>query len=421
MNEPSQNWAKCYEYGAARIHSPASVDQLRQIVQSSPNVRALGTRHSFNGLPDTEGDLVHLGRMSRPLAIDRERMTVTAEAGIRYGELGAYLEANGFALANLASLPHISVAGACSTATHGSGDRNGNLATSVCGVDLMVADGSIVQLGRNETPETFDGAVVALGALGIAVRVTLDILPTFAVRQDVYEDMPFDEALGHFDETMSSGYSVSLFTDWTAPCFNQVWRKRATSPDDDSPAEPEFFGGRLAAHDLNPIKGSSPENCTTQTGIPGRWNDRLNHFRMEFTPSVGDELQSEYLVPRSRAVEALRAVQLLADQIAPHLYLTEVRSIAADRMWLSTAYARDSVAIHFTWKKEWDAVHDLMPLIEAALAPYEPRPHWGKLFTIVPAVLRERYPRLHDFHSLAKSMDPAGKFRNAFVDGLLRS
>ena len=416
MTHPEQNWAECYTYKAAHIQSPRTIDEVQQIVRTSAKVKALGTRHSFNDIPDTPGDLISLRHLNQAISLDHDKQTVTIEAGMRYGELGRYLETEKFALPNLASLPHISVVVACATATHGSGDRNGNLATAVSAIEYIVADGSSVRFSRSDHPDVFDGVVVSLGALGIAKSITLDLVPSFAVRQDVYEGIPFETAITHFDEIMSGAYSTSMFTDWASPKINQTWRKRLTSTDDITEADPTFFGGSLAKRDLNPIKNASPKNCTTQTGIPGRWNERLNHFRMEFTPSVGEELQSEYLVPRRDAVEAILAVQTIADQIAPHVHLTEIRSIAADRMWLSTAYERDSIAIHFTWKKEWEAVHALMPQIEVLLAPYSPRPHWGKLFTVPAAHLHPRYPQLRAFRRLASSVDPDGKFRNDFLD-----
>jgi len=446
-----QNWAECYTYLAARIHAPRTLEEVQEIVGRSEKVKALGTRHAFNDSADSSGDLISLEHLNQLIDLNLEDRTVTVGAGMRYGELGKVLNEHGLALSNLASLPHISIVGACATATHGSGDQNGNLATSICGIEYVTGDGSLVTFSRSSASagpnqsgsraETFtqnrgkpesesknaqivkridsgplEGAVVALGALGIATSVTLDLVPEFWIRQDVYEGLPLETALNNFDEIMSGAYSTSLFTDWQTPKINQTWRKRLTTPDDKIEADPTYFGGTLAKHDLNPIKNASPENCTSQTGIPGLWNNRLNHFRMEFTPSVGEELQSEYLVPRQHAVAAIRAVHELADQIAPHLYLTEIRSIAADNLWLSTAYKQDSIAIHFTWHKEWESVHALMPKIEAALSPFSPRPHWGKLFTVPREVLQPRYPKLEAFCELAQRYDRTGKFRNAFLD-----
>lgn len=163
------------------------------------------------------------------------------------------------------------------------------------------------------------------------------------------------------------------------------------------------------------MPGISAAPCTEQLGVPGPWFARLPHFRPEFTPSSGVELQSEYLVPRTRAVEALRAVDAIRDRVAPVLQISEIRTIAADDLWLSTAYGRDSVGIHFTWVKDLDGVLPVLAALEECLAPYEPRPHWGKLFTIAPEALRAAYPRLPDFQALRHRFDPTGKFTNAFL------
>jgi xylitol oxidase len=178
----------------------------------------------------------------------------------------------------------------------------------------------------------------------------------------------------------------------------------------------DFFGATRATKNLHPIAALSAENCTDQMDVPGPWYDRLPHFKMGFTPSAGKELQSEYFVPRKNALDAILAVEKLHEQISPHLMITEIRTIAADDLWMSPAYKQDSVAIHFTWKPEWPEVSKLLPLIERELAPFNPRPHWGKLFTIPPAQLQSRCQKLHEFIALAKKFDPQGKFRNDFLN-----
>jgi xylitol oxidase len=236
--------------------------------------------------------------MDEVISLDPAKRTVTVAAGITYGQLCPYLDGKGFALHNLASLPHISVAGACSTATHGSGQRNGNLATAVSGLELVTADGTIVTLSREQDGETFNGAVVGLGALGVITRVILDIQPSFMMRQYVYEDLPLGELKKHFDAIESSGYSVSLFTDWRKQRINEVWIKSRIEEGQQFHASPEFYGAKLATRNLNPIAALSAKNCTEQMGVPGPWYERLPHFRIGFTPSAGKELQSEYFVPR---------------------------------------------------------------------------------------------------------------------------
>jgi len=340
----------------------------------------------------------------------------TVEAGITYGALSQYLNREGFALHNMASLPHISVAGACATATHGSGDANGNLATAIAGMEIVTADGTIVALSRERDGDALHGAVAGLGGLGVVTRMTLNVQPAFQMAQVVYERLPVDQLEAHFDEITSSAYSVSLFTDWRGSTVNQVWLKHVIVDGNPAPAEATFFGGSRATSKLHPLEGVSAENCTDQLGIVGPWYERLPHFRMDFTPSNGEELQSEYLVPRRHAVSVMRALREVAGELAPHLFISEVRTIAADTLWMSPCYNEDCVGIHFTWKQHWPEVELLLPIIEAKLEPFEARPHWGKLFTMAPARVQGLYERLPDFQRLLRSYDPEGKFSNWFVD-----
>lgn len=413
------NWAGNYTYGAAALHRPQSVEQVREVVRGSRKVRALGTRHSFNGIADTTGDLISLEYLDKVIALDPARRTVTVEGGIKYGQLGAYLAREGYALPNLASLPHISVAGACATATHGSGVGNGNLATAVAAMELVTGEGEVVQCSRDAQGERFEGMVVGLGGLGVVTKLTLDLLPSFVIRQDVYENLSLAQARAEFETIVSSGYSVSLFTDWQDENFNQIWLKRRVTDEAPISSARTFFGATLAPANLHPIPTMSSENCTPQMGIAGPWHERLPHFRMDFTPSSGEELQSEYYVPRRHAVAALETMAGLRKQIAPHLQISEVRTIAADTLWMSPCYREASVTIHFTWVKDWDAVRGLLPVIERALEPFDARPHWGKLFTMAPERVRALYPRLSDFISLLEAYDPQGKFRNAFLDAYI--
>jgi xylitol oxidase len=412
-----KNWAGNYTYRSRRIHEPESVEELAGIVRAADRVRALGTRHSFNDLADTTGEHVSLAHLAAPIRIDREAGTVTVGGGLRYGELCRSLESAGLALANLASLPHISVAGSCATGTHGSGDRNANLAAAAAAVEIVRADGEIERIDRDTPGHALHGAVVSLGALGVVNNVTLEVEPTFRVRQDVYEDLALPDFVEHFEAIVSAAYSVSIFTDWSGPSFHQVWLKsRADEERRPGPPPRELFGARLADRDLHPIRGLSADACTPQQGLPGPWHERLPHFRLDHTPSAGDELQSEYLVARADAVPALLAIEGLRNRLSPLVQVSEIRTIAADDLWLSPAYRRDSVAFHFTWKPDLERVLDRLRDIEAVLEPFEPRPHWGKLFTIDAHVLRSRYERRPDFVSLARRLDPGGKFRNDFVD-----
>jgi xylitol oxidase len=409
------NWSGNVTYGAARLHEPGSLDELQAIVRSARSLRVLGSRHSFSEIADTTGDLVSLRRLPRRFELDPVRATVTVDGAVRYGELGDRIDAAGFALHNLASLPHISVAGACATATHGSGDRNGNLATAVTAVELLRADGETVTLSRAADPETFPGAVVGLGALGVVTRVTLQLQPTFQVRQDLYEDLPLAAVVDHFDEITALAGSVSLFTEWRGPVFEEVWLKRRVDPETTFEPPPTLHGATRATVPIHPIRRMPADACTEQLGVPGPWHERLPHFRMDHTPSAGAELQTEYLMPRRHAVGALIAVDGLRDRIAPLLQVSEVRTVEADDLWMSTAVGRESVALHFTWQPDWPGVREVLPALEAALAPFDPRPHWGKLSTMAPEAIRAAYPRLPDFVALVDRFDPDGTFRNDYV------
>ena len=411
-----KNWAGNLEYSTDRLTSIDSLEQVRDFVKKTSKVKVLGTRHCFNNIADSTDNLLSLKSMDKVVALDPETRTVTIEAGMTYGQLCPYLNSKGFALHNLASLPHISIAGACSTATHGSGDKNGNLATAVSGLEMVTAAGEVVKLSRQADGETFRGAVVGLGALGVITKVTLDIQPTFMMRQYVYENLPLAQLKNNFETIVSSAYSVSLFTDWQKERVNELWIKSRTEEGQAFQANPEFFGAKLATKNLHPIAELSAENCTEQMGVPGPWYERLPHFRIGFTPSAGKELQSEYFVPRHHAVEAILAVQRLRDQVSPYLMISEIRTIAADDLWLSPCYKQPCVTIHFTWKQDWPAVRKLLPVIEKELAPFNARPHWGKLFTIPPARLAFIYEKLPEFIQLSRKYDPQGKFRNEFLN-----
>nr|WP_231704990.1 FAD-binding protein [Arthrobacter gengyunqii] len=407
------NWAGNLRYSAAEIAHPSSLEELRALVAAAPSVRAVGTRHSFNDIADSSALMVSLEKLSSAPVLDEAALTVTVDAGMRYGELAGFLAEHGYALHNLASLPHISVAGAVATATHGSGDRNGNLATAVAALELVTADGDVLRVDRS-SPD-FNGMVVSLGAVGIFTRITLEIEADYEVRQDVFTGVPWSSVEENFDAITSAAYSVSIFSSLAGPEASQVWLKSRTDADLPYAGKAGFFGGTAAVEPLHPLPGISAVSCSEQMGIPGSWSDRLSHFRLAFTPSNGDELQTEYLVERSSAVAAIRILREMSAEIAPLLQICEIRTIARDDLWLSSSYGRESVGLHFTWKPRQAEVEALLSRIEAALAPLRPRPHWGKLFTLERPQLQELYPRFGDFSDLARRMDPQGTFVNPFL------
>ena len=411
ISEPLRTWAGNHTYPAEVVHRPGGLAHLQDIVAGSRRVRAVGSRHCFNDLVDSTA-LVSLEAMPAVLELDEDRRTVRVDAAVRYGVLAEALHGRGWALHNLASLPHISVAGAVATATHGSGDGSSNLASAVAGLEIVGADGQLLRLTRAD-PE-LAGAVVGLGALGIVTALTLDVEPTYDVVQQVHTGLPWQVVLDDLDAVTGSADSVSLFTDWRGPLVAQVWRKHRIAGGTLPPGPWELgeaAGASAARRQVHPLPGGDPGSTTAQLGVPGPWYERLPHFRMGFVPSAGQELQSEYLVARSHAVAALSAVRRLAGLLAPVLLVSEIRTVAADDLWLSMAYRRDSLALHFTWALRPGAVAALLPVLEEALAPFSPRPHWGKLFTSAVG-----YPCGADFRSLVSRLDPEGTFGNAFLD-----
>ena len=404
-----KNWAGNVTYSAAEIVRPRSVEEAQELIAGAAAIRPLGTRHSFSLVGDSAagGALLSTEHLDRIVAIGET--TVTVEAGIRYGELSSALHDYGLAVANLASLPHISVGGAIATGTHGSGVRNQSLAAAVSALDLACADGSIRSLRRGDAD--FDGAVVSLGALGLVARVTLDVVPAFDLLQYVFEDLPWSEVDANLDAILAGGYSVSLFTMWTEFGVDQIWVKTG----DELDAESSYFGAAPALRPRNPVPGAPWENATEQLGAPGPSGERLPHFRLGFAPSSGDELQSEYVVAREHGGDAVRALRRLGPLVTPLLLISEIRAIAADTLWLSPSYEQDSVAFHFTWKPLTADVLAVLPRIEAALAPFGPRPHWGKVFLASPNDVEAVYPKLPAFRQLRERLDRDGTFRNDFV------
>lgn len=409
------NWAGNVTYGARRLARPRDIGELRETLTAGDRVRPLGSRHSFNRIADTDGTLVDLSAL--PVEVeDAGAGAVRVSGGARYGDIVGELHARGLALGNLASLPHISVAGAVSTGTHGSGDRAGSLASSVRALTLLTADGDERTLRRGD-PD-FAGAVVGLGALGFVTSLELDVEPAYDIAQTVFEGPRWDAILGDLDAVTGAGTSVSIFTRWSGTDrADQLWVKQRVA---EGPVDEGLIRGlgavpaRLKRH---PILGAPAEACTEQLGEPGPWHERLSHFRLEFTPSAGAEVQSEYLVPRADAVASVEALRSLASRIAPVLLVAEIRTVAADDLWLSPSAGHDAVGFHFTWRPDQQAVEALLPEIEAAL-PTSARPHWGKVATLDPAEIRARYPRWEDFADLRARLDPDGRFRNAHLERL---
>lgn len=416
------NWSGHVEFSSAALLAPATVAELQSLVAHADRIRAIGTAHSFNDLADTTGVHVSVAGLAQDIEVDESGGSAWIPAGMRYGDAARILDSRGLAFHNMASLGHISVGGSAATGTHGSGDRNPSLSASVVGLELVTASGDVLNLGSDGDRELLNGAVVSLGALGVVTRVGVRVQPRFEIEQFVIDSVGHDMLLERFDGIFSSAYSVSFFTTWLPSLVGQVWMKRrvgvdAPWPDERWPEEP-WMGGTAADGKRHPLPGHDAVNCTDQGGMAGPWHERLPHFRLDFTPSSGDELQTEYLVPRSEAVGLLRELETMAPRIAPLLYISEIRTMCADDLWLSGASGRDTVGIHFTWHKDL-RVLELLPDLDALLGPSGGRPHWGKLYSAPRGAIAARYPRFDLFVDLADRMDPSRKFRNPTLDALL--
>ena len=403
-----QNWSKNVDFNDRGYLQPDSLTELQELIRSNAKIRARGTAHCFNEIANTSSYAINLAKMPRVIEVSAETKSVKVSPGLTYGELAPVLHSQGWALNNLASLPHISIAGSISTGTHGSGIKNQNLANQVLSLDMVTAEGELRHLDR--TSPAFNALVVGLGLGGIVYRYELKIEPTFEVRQVIYPDIPLDVLQRSFDQIMGSAYSVSYFTDWSSAQVGNLWCKFR-----DSEVIPESIGGSgKADKKFHPIPSVDPVACTEQLGVPGHWHDRLSHFKLEFTPSVGEEIQTEFFVDRKDAAAAIEAVSQLGSEITPLLWITELRTFAADNLWLSGAFERDCLAIHFTWKK-LDAIYPVIEKVEVALRPFNYRPHWGKVFTADATYLMSVYPKMGEFQALVQALDPAKKFGNSFT------
>lgn len=405
---PERNWAQNYRY-TGRVVRPVTLEDAAETVAREPRIRALGSRHSFTALPDTDGVLLDMSGLPSSVSINESTATARVSAWSTYGALARELEAHGWALGTMASLPHISVGGAVATGTHGSGDTNQALSSAVSAVEYLGPDGNTRRVVRADAD--FAGSVVSLGALGIATAVELDIEPRYDLRQDVLVDIPWEEVDSSLDALMGAAYSVSLFTRFGREGITQAWFKSR-----ELDHAPTVSSAARATGQRHMLAGGEAAATTPQGGVRGAWLDRLPHFRMEFTPSNGAELQSEYLIPRANALAGLRRLREIFALLDPVLQLAELRTVAADDQWLSSASGDDVLGVHFTWTLDPAAVYAVLPAVEEALLPLRARPHWGKCFVASSRELARLYPRLADFRALRDRVDPNRTFSNDFLD-----
>ncbi len=406
-----QNWAGNVLFNESAIVYPRTMEELQHLVRENDKVKVRGTAHSFNYIADTHALALSLQDLPQEIVIDADLMQARVPAGIKYGDLAKHLHQKGFALNNLASLPHISVAGTVMTGTHGSGSKNQSLADQVVAFEMVLADGALRTFARTSHPVEFDGMVVALGALGIVTHLTLKIEPAFSVNQWVYTDMARENFYDHYEELLDLGYSVSFFIVWGRSGLGDLWVKSKDSAGFVLPDA--LYGANKQTEKRHPIAGIDPIHCTEQFGESGPWFERLPHFKFDFQPSAGAELQAEFFIGRADAARALRALEQISAQIEEVAMVTEVRAIAGTSLWLAGAHERETIAIHFTLRQD-ERVPQLLAEIEHLLAPFTARPHWGKLFTHTN--LQALYPKYNEFKALLKKYDPAGKFTNNFIE-----
>ena len=406
-----KNWSGNIEYRPAEIARPSSISELQKVVADSRKVRAYGSGHSFNTLADTDGTLIAFSEFDKNIEIDSSKMLVRVPAGVRYGEVAPKLHANGFALRNMGSLPHITVVGATSTGTHGSGVGNKNLSGSIAEIELITATGDAITLDQSELP----AARVALGSIGIIHHLTLDIVPTYEVAQTVYFDLPFVQLISNLDAILSAGYSVSVLSMWGDEFVDQVWVKSKIGTNLVL-TQNEWFGAKLATRKSNPIREADSAAATEQFGLPGPWFERLPHFKLDFTPSFGEELQTEYFIDRKDAPAALNAIYKIREELSELIMVCEMRTVAQDENWLSEAYGRETFVFHFTWRPNIPAVEKLLLKIEASLEPFKARPHWGKVFTNNAFDFSSLYPKFNSFLTYRGTYDPSRKFVNKLLE-----
>ena len=408
-----RNWGGNLNFSTQELVSVESISQLQDLVAKARAVKVMGSRHSFSTIGDTTGTLISLKNLKLDIEIDSAKEEALIPAGALYAQAARYLESKGWAFINLASLTEITIAGAVLSATHGSGDKNGNLSSHVVGIEIVLPSGELLKIDRENSPE-FPGFVVSLGALGVITKYRMKIVPSYNAKQYVYDGVTSKSISANFDEIFSSAYSVSFFSTWAPGGSGRVWKKfKDDGSGENMPAT--LFDGKIATENLHPVRGMDATPCTDQMGVSGKWLERIQHFKLDSTTPEGNEVQTEYFVDRKHVKEYIAGLESIGDRIAPLVFATEIRTMTSDDLWLSGAYGRETVGFHFTWRNV-PGVHELLPEIENILGKHGGRPHWSKLFEVNPAALAGRYPMYSKFEDLLAKYDPEKKFRNHFID-----
>lgn len=406
------NWGGNLQFRQEALAQPETLAELATLIRDN-QVRPAGTLHSFSPIATGEGIMLSAAGLKVAPAIDPASKTARVGAASRYGDIALALEAQGLALRNMGSLPHISLAGASATGTHGSGDGNQILSASLISFSFLNHKGELITLRRGD--DLFEPCRLGLGAHGLWVEAELSVVESYQMRQDIYRDIPWAYFLEDPARLSAAGYSVSLFGKWGSDTIDQAWVKSRVS-DGTPPAE--IAGIRAATESLKELAPGVGDNLTEQAGRPGPWLHRLPHFRLDATPSAGDEIQTEYFFTRDQIVGAIEVVHSLAHEVNPVLIITEIRSIAQDDAWLSPMRRGDSIALHFTFKNDVPAVTRVVEKLEAALAPFNPIPHWGKVNGFTGEQLAAVHPKLAEARTVFDELDPEGKFSSPYLRSL---
>ena len=423
-----QNWAGTANASPARRAWPRSTEEIAAAVTAAAKdgltVRAVGSGHSFTAAAATSGTALDLSGWTGIVTADLDSGLVTVRSGTTIRDLNAALGTLGLALANLGDIDAQTISGAISTGTHGTGAKLGGIATQVAGLELVLADGSAVSCSADQRPDLFSAARVSVGALGVLATVTLQCVPAFTLAADE-RPMPLDEVLARFGEFAASNDHFEFY--WFPYGRNALVKRnnRIAGPGGPSamPAWRRFleyevmenaaFGalcrtGRAVPATIKPL------NRLAAATLSKRSYSAPSH-QVFVTPRRVRFVESEYAVPRESLLDVLaelrKGVPRLAD---PVMFPVEVRVAAADDVWLSTAYGRDSayVAIHQYVGLPY---REYFALFESIVTSVGGRPHWGKMHTRDAAYLNDVYPRFGDFLRVRDETDPSRLFANPYL------
>jgi L-gulono-1,4-lactone dehydrogenase len=426
------NWAHTETAQPARIARPATTDDVastvREAAEAGLRVKAVGTGHSFSGIAVTDGALIDLACLSGITQADVDTGLVTVLAGTPLHRLSCLLDDLGLALPNLGDVDRQTVAGAISTGTHGTGRRHRGLASQVHALELVLADGTVATCSADDRADLFAAARVGLGALGVLTKVTLQCVPAFLLHADE-RPMPLPQVLDDLDHFVDANDHFEFY--WF-PHTTRALTKRNNRVHAGAPARPlgrlrAWFDDELLSNDVfdmtNRAVSAFPRltpaaNAVVTRALTARTYTDRSH-RVFVSPRRVVFREMEYAVPRASVRDLLLAVQRWIDTSGEQIsFPMEVRFAAADDVWLSTAYGRETayLAVHQFHRRPYQRY---FRAVEKIAADHDGRPHWGKLHWLDAETLRARYPRLADFTRVRERFDPTGTFANAYLDRVL--